>query len=585
MKKQFFIALALLLTGVSSWAQALNIGGHRAPLDVLNHIWLCAIPQSCFGNDYEATVTYGDSIIEFTIDSVAVASGETFVFAGVEGGKNYLVTALKDDSTTITGNITFTWLPVVELNGEFGNEYQLGTVLVNEPDSVATEPLLAKLKWRGNATNTAGKHKRNYRIKFLNPEDSTTKENHRFFGLRNDNNWILDAGQVDFLRVRNRVSHDLWLDMSRKPWYADSVANVRNGSRGQMVEILLNGEYRGIYNMCEPLDRKQLKLERYEETEDGQYVVHGQMWDSYQWTRTVTMSNPKRRTPGATTWDGFELKYPDKDDIGFAKWTDLENAVWYTYYAGADIEALGDSMIYHYDFPVMQDYYIFIIAIQALDNESKNIYYSCPDTQIDHRLTMTPWDLDICLGQNYSPSVNIPDMIRPDRMPTWISHIPMATMMDLDWYYNEVLERYRELRQTYLDTDSLINRYRTAVDELENCGAAAREEGRWSKDSDLAGKTLDLSAEMDYVENWLREHMAFLDEYVFIERIPPLPPEPIRGDVNGDGEVNIADVNCLVSVIQGAEDIYEGRADVNADGEVNIADVNAVIDIILNSVM
>jgi hypothetical protein len=59
-------------------------------------------------------------------------------------------------------------------------------------------------------------------------------------------------------------------------------------------------------------------------------------------------------------------------------------------------------------------------------------------------------------------------------------------------------------------------------------------------------------------------------------------PEPVPGDVNGDGEVNIADVNCVISVIQGGEDIYEGRADVNKDGEVNIGDVNAIIAIILS---
>ena len=57
----------------------------------------------------------------------------------------------------------------------------------------------------------------------------------------------------------------------------------------------------------------------------------------------------------------------------------------------------------------------------------------------------------------------------------------------------------------------------------------------------------------------------------------------LKGDVNGDGEVNIADVNCLIDVILGARsaDDFEGRADVNEDTEVNIADVNAVIDIIL----
>jgi len=55
----------------------------------------------------------------------------------------------------------------------------------------------------------------------------------------------------------------------------------------------------------------------------------------------------------------------------------------------------------------------------------------------------------------------------------------------------------------------------------------------------------------------------------------------LRGDVNADGEVTIADVNCVVGLILGAADTYQGRADVNADGEVTVADVNAVIDIIL----
>ena len=57
----------------------------------------------------------------------------------------------------------------------------------------------------------------------------------------------------------------------------------------------------------------------------------------------------------------------------------------------------------------------------------------------------------------------------------------------------------------------------------------------------------------------------------------------VKGDVNDDDEVNIADVNAIISIILGGEDIYGGRADVNDDGEVNIADVNAVINIILGS--
>ena len=53
----------------------------------------------------------------------------------------------------------------------------------------------------------------------------------------------------------------------------------------------------------------------------------------------------------------------------------------------------------------------------------------------------------------------------------------------------------------------------------------------------------------------------------------------VPGDVNGDGEVNISDVNAVIDIILGGG--TNPAADVNGDGEVNIGDVNAVIDIIL----
>lgn len=53
----------------------------------------------------------------------------------------------------------------------------------------------------------------------------------------------------------------------------------------------------------------------------------------------------------------------------------------------------------------------------------------------------------------------------------------------------------------------------------------------------------------------------------------------LTGDVNGDGEVNIADVNAVIDMILSGN--FAATCDVNGDGEVNIADVNAIIDIIL----
>lgn len=52
-----------------------------------------------------------------------------------------------------------------------------------------------------------------------------------------------------------------------------------------------------------------------------------------------------------------------------------------------------------------------------------------------------------------------------------------------------------------------------------------------------------------------------------------------KGDVNNDGEVNIADVNAVIdSILSGDNDL---SCDVNGDGDVDITDINTIIDIIL----
>ncbi len=55
----------------------------------------------------------------------------------------------------------------------------------------------------------------------------------------------------------------------------------------------------------------------------------------------------------------------------------------------------------------------------------------------------------------------------------------------------------------------------------------------------------------------------------------------LEGDANGDGEVNIADINTVINVILGTS--FSDKCDINHDGEVNIADINVIINIILSN--
>ena len=86
----------------------------------------------------------------------------------------------------------------------------------------------------------------------------------------------------------------------------------------------------------------------------------------------------------------------------------------------------------------------------------------------------------------------------------------------------------------------------------------------------------------DYVFTFNLTRLTFsIDEY----QEPPMP-DPFSlevGDVNGDGEVNIADVNKLIDIIMGGFANYDTRhrSDVNYDSEINIADINSIIDYLL----
>ena len=55
-----------------------------------------------------------------------------------------------------------------------------------------------------------------------------------------------------------------------------------------------------------------------------------------------------------------------------------------------------------------------------------------------------------------------------------------------------------------------------------------------------------------------------------------------RGDVNGDGSVNISDVTTLIDLLLGGGSISNPAADCNQDSSVNISDVTSLIDYLLS---
>ena len=82
------------------------------------------------------------------------------------------------------------------------------------------------------------------------------------------------------------------------------------------------------------------------------------------------------------------------------------------------------------------------------------------------------------------------------------------------------------------------------------------------------------------LSNRIMRNLITLLLFLVALMMPTVAVASVNADVNGDGEVTVADVNEVINSMLGSTGNI--AADVNGDGEITIADINAIIDFILN---
>lgn len=474
----------------------IRIDGRRVLYDSKSNTMLATIPQTDFNKSKRYTVELEEGWSNLKINGTTVNS--SYYFNSIKAGKTYPITIRNKDQYVITSNITFTFLPIMLIEGDFGYEYQEGRVSLYSLDGEVNDTLSATLKWRGGSTNIDGKHKRNYKIKF--------DDDYQFFGLRKDNNWILDAGQADLFRLRNRIATELWNDIASKPYYSAQETDVLTGVRGQVVEVYLNDEYRGIYCLTECMDRKQLKIKKFDK-KTGE--IHGGLWKSESYGSALMWNCPNNYDNKSETWDVFEVKYPELDDLDETDYSTLWNAIYFV--ANSTDEDFINHVAEYFDIPVIIDYYIFLHTLNAFDNVGKNMYWAVYDKAQNKKLTPAVWDLDATVGASWLGDWRSPEY----DMNINLNLIVRLKQLNVGNFNEKANTRYYELRNNYLSTQSLINRYNSYYELLNNSGATQREEEKWSKDSDVNGEEINFEKEIDYIKDWITRHMTYLDTNIF----------------------------------------------------------------------
>ena len=512
MKDEIYKILILLITVwvlFTNSTHAQFILNEKAPAyDQTTNTYLIAVPQEIFGKDYEANIilTKDSAWNTLKIDGKEVENFH-YTFRYIIGNKRYALSATKNNQE-IKAYITFTYLPILDLKGNFGYDYSKGSMHLQLPYEANTEEINIKAKWRGGSTNIEGKHKRNYKIKTLNAKGKS--KDYSFLGMREDNNWILDAGQVDMFRLRNRIATELWNDFATKPYYSEQEPKAQTGVSGKVIEVFLNNEYRGIYCLTEAMDRKELKLKKYD---DEKKEFHGMLWKTNGYGYATFWDIPENYDNNSETWNVFETKYPDIEDVCPTDYQPLWDAV--NFVASSDDATFKSEVADYFDIPVLADYYIFLQIINGIDNIGKNMYWAIYDQAENKRLTPAIWDLDATVGQNYTDNPLHPDNTKPNN-PLAITALNIFHRLiqgNVDNFKEKASTRYKRLRQKQLSQEELLSRYKRYFELIKNCGAANREEIKWSYDTDIAGNKLDFEKEYAYISEWIKQRLIFLDQH------------------------------------------------------------------------
>ena len=517
-------------TGFNLYVDSLRINDKNLIYDKREKVYYFPLAESVREEgDFLGTVTWKNKMedVAYTlyIDGEAVDSkSHEVTLNGVDATEDHTISLIAEDGSPL-GNATlrFSYLPIVEVTVPNCNSsyYTTGSIRVTDSNYLGYDSTyIAAFKYRGASAQNY--EKKSYAIKMRDAAGNSVDR--EFFGLRDDNNWILDAMAVDQACMRNRVSTDLWNDFATAPYHQKWEKKARTGTRGKFVEVFLNGSYHGLYCMTEKLDRKQLKLKKLEEATDTKdAVIHGTLFKSDDWTYETMMGHepdynyfPKNEPESYNNfnrkenWCGYEVKYPDYEEEPI-DWAPLWNAI--NFVATSSDEEFDRDFDSYFDRPVINDYYLFIELMLATDNHGKNMFFFNYDQQgsESRKIGIAPWDLDGTWGRRWDGSSHYTRANQDFVEFIWDREHGLSGLFErllqshnYNWY--EVLkQRYHELRLTHFTPEKLKERFTKYGELFAISRADKREEAKWNLLHD------DLLGDVSFIHNWIDERIEFLD--------------------------------------------------------------------------
>ncbi|MBE5851424.1 MAG: hypothetical protein E7299_00480 [Lachnospiraceae bacterium] len=372
----------------------------------------------------------------------------------------------------------------------YGSETQYyGQIRVFDPGrgDANYEILESKVCYHAKGISSSVYPKKGYSLSLLDENEENLEM--PLLGMRADNSWKLNALMSDSTKIREKSAAQIWEQMDLMDGTVDEP-----GPRMEYTEVILDGEYLGLYCLVEPVDEKKLNLDAndvlykiidWDEPSDEEIQVSVQ--NKWRISLPIRIRYPKVITDYDAAW------YPIRDYLNI-----FYRDYWQ--YGGADNKI---------DLENACDMVLFMMTCSASDNTFKNLYLAADvSAPGEYVMRHIPWDLDLTFGNVHDPNAENGVRFNEDVEVTYWD-APVSTMIyyEIDGVYDTFISRWQKYRKEVLANDNIIAILEQNREYLLHSGVYSREAERWSE--------YEIDDDITELVNYQNQRMEWLDEYFY----------------------------------------------------------------------
>ncbi len=408
-------------------------------------------------------------------------------------------------------------LPRIVANMKIIYDEDTGTAHINSPANVYDGRISIEI--RGSSSQSFPKKSYGLETQLPNGENNNVS----LLGMSEENDWVLYAPYSDKSLMRNVLAYHIARDMGR---YA---------AQTRFCELVLNGEYRGVYVLMEKLKRDKnridiAQLDPDETTGDdltGGYIfkIDKQTGSGGEgWTSSYSPPFNSDRTIF------FQYEYPESEVIAPEQSAYIQDFVR-DFEDNLQSENFTDSLQgYHQyiDADSFIDYMIVNEVCKNIDAYRLSTFLYKDKKSKDGKLHIGPvWDFNLSAGNiNYCQGelttgwvLDFNQICTEDNwlIPFWWQRLRQDPAFNARAY-----QRWQELRNSLLSEEnllSLITQQEMVLNEAQN-----RNFSKWNILNEYVWPNNyvggSFSAEVLYLKNWLKNRLDWLDSAFAVLSLP-----------------------------------------------------------------